>query len=172
MKKNIPNIAQDNAELKGPLIDISDEEDWDKRLGFLIHDVSRLRRMVVDEMMRPIGGTRSQWWVLAYLKHHDGLSQTDLASVLELGKAGLGGLIDRLETSKFITRKADKNDRRINRIYLTAKGKRITEVMYEKNNKLSEFMLNGLSKAERNALTRNLSLIKENLHKLKGSNLI
>lgn len=170
MKEN-PKKPQDEFEVKELVADISDEENWDKRLGFLIHDISRLRRIVVDEMMRPLGGTRSQWWVLAYLTHHNGLSQTELASVLDLGRAALGGLVDRLESSGFITRKADKHDRRINRIFLTAKGKHIAEEMYIKNKKLSEFMLNGLTKTERNILTRKLSLIKENLHKAKGSDL-
>ncbi len=33
------------------------------RFGFLIHDVSRLRRVVVDRALKPLGITRSQWWV-------------------------------------------------------------------------------------------------------------
>jgi len=149
--------------------DISDEEDWDRRLGFLIHDISRLRRVVVDEMMRPLGGTRSQWWVLAYLTHHDGMSQTELAKVLGLGKAALGGLIDRLEISGFIARKSSENDRRINRVFLTAQGKKIARVMYTRSNKLTNLMLNGLTKEERNILTRKLTLIKTNLHKVQNN---
>src|SRR5262245_33864459 len=41
------------------------------RIGFLIHDVSRLRRTVVDKVLRPMGVTRSQWWVLANLSRHN-----------------------------------------------------------------------------------------------------
>ena len=41
--------------------------DWELRLGFLIHDVSRLRRSAFDRCLKPLNVTRSQWWVLAYL---------------------------------------------------------------------------------------------------------
>ena len=41
------------------------DDSWDSRLGFLMHDVSRLRRGVFDEFMKPVGLTRSQWWILA-----------------------------------------------------------------------------------------------------------
>ena len=68
------------------------------RLGFLIHDVSRLRRTVVDKALRPLGVTRSQWWLLANLSRHEGggIVQTELSKVMDVGKVTLGGLIDRL----------------------------------------------------------------------------
>ena len=40
--------------------------DWELKLGFLIHDVSRLRRSAFDRCLKPMNVTRSQWWVLAY----------------------------------------------------------------------------------------------------------
>jgi hypothetical protein len=68
------------------------------RAGFLIHDVSRLRRAFFDSAMRPYGLTRSQWWVLGQLSRRRGepMSQVELAKHLDLGKASLGGQIDRL----------------------------------------------------------------------------
>jgi hypothetical protein len=35
-----------------------DRPDWDLRLGYLIHDVSRLRRMMFDRALAPLGITR------------------------------------------------------------------------------------------------------------------
>ena len=63
---------------------------WELRLGFLVHDVSRLRRRVVDRALKPLGVTRSQWWVLAFLSRSDGMSQVALADELDLGKVALG----------------------------------------------------------------------------------
>src|SRR3546814_1927172 len=63
------------------------------RFGFLIHDVSRLRRVVVDRALKPLGITRSQWWVLAFLSRRDGMTQTALASDLDLTKVAIGGLL-------------------------------------------------------------------------------
>ena len=67
--------------------------DWELRLGFLIHDVSRLRRSAFDRCLKPLNVTRSQWWVLAYLSREDGMTQSQLAIELDLGKVAVGGLI-------------------------------------------------------------------------------
>ena len=93
-----------------------DQTDWDLRLGYLIHDVSRLRRMMFDRALAPLGITRSQWWVLAFISRKDGLPQTRLANELDVGKVAVGALIDRLETSGFVVRQADPVDRRVKRV--------------------------------------------------------
>ena len=87
------------------------------RIGFLVHDVSRLRRTVVDKALKPIGVTRSQWWVLANLSRHDsaeGMMQTELARLMDVGKVTLGGLIDRLEASGYVARRPDPTGTRHN----------------------------------------------------------
>jgi MarR family transcriptional regulator for hemolysin len=94
------------------------------RLGFLIHDVSRLRRTVIDKALRPLGITRSQWWVLANLSRHngEGMMQTELSKVMDIGKVTLGGLIDRLEVSGYAARQPEPGDRRAKRVVMTPKG--------------------------------------------------
>lgn len=94
------------------------------RLGFLIHDVSRLRRTVVDKALRPLGVTHSQWWVLANLSRHNGggMMQTELSKVMDVGKVTLGGLIDRLEASGYVERQPEPGDRRAKRVVMTPKG--------------------------------------------------
>ena len=146
----------------------ADNENWDIRLGFLMHDVSRLRRIVFDEFMKPMGMTRSQWWILAHLSRHDGMIQSDLANVLDLGKASLGGLIDRLESSKFIERRSDDSDRRVKRIYLTSKGTSTIAEMRAPGQAMSERILVGLDTDARHALVDMLSLVKKNLLAIKG----
>ena len=91
-------------------------------LGFLIHDVSRLRRIVIDRALKPVGITRSQWWVLSFLGRRDGMTQTALAADLDLTKVAVGGLLDRMESSGFVERRADQRDGRIKRVYLTSAG--------------------------------------------------
>jgi len=149
----------------------AEAENWDSRLGFLMHDVSRLRRSVFDEFMKPMAMTRSQWWILAHLSRHDGMIQSDLANLLDIGKAALGGLIDRLELAKFIERRADDNDRRVKRIYLTSKGTHIISEMRSRSHEMSERILAGLDTEARHALVDMLGLVKKNLLAIKGDSL-
>lgn len=150
-----------------PSARITEEENWDQRLGFLMHDVSRLRRIVFDDFMKPLGVTRSQWWVLAYLSRHDGMIQSDLANVLDLGKAALGGLIDRLESSSFVERRADEADRRVKRVYLSSKGAQIVKEMRIKSHDMSERILDGLNHDNRHLLANMLQLVKKNMLAIK-----
>ena len=146
------------------------EENWDQKLGFLMHDVSRLRRIVFDALMKPTGVTRSQWWVLAYLSRHDGMTQSDLASILELGKAALGGIIDRLESSGLVMRNPDPIDRRIKRIHLISSGKLRIKEMQSLSHDLSEEILEGLDEKERLHLAQMLNVVKKNLLSIKKEN--
>jgi len=152
---------------KAPAARISDADNWDQRLGFLMHDVSRLRRTVFDGFVRPLGVTRSQWWVLAHLSRHDGMIQSDLANVLELGKAALGGLVDRLEAAEFVERRSDKIDRRAKRVYLSAKGVQLISEMRVRSHEMSERMLQGLNVTARRSLAEMLNQVKLNLVALR-----
>ncbi|UCV23601.1 MarR family winged helix-turn-helix transcriptional regulator [Ferribacterium limneticum] len=146
------------------------EENWDQKLGFLMHDVSRLRRIVFDEFMKPLGVTRSQWWVLAYLSRHDGMIQSDLANVLDLGKAALGGLIDRLEASGFLERRPDEKDRRVKRVHLSSKGNHIVKEMRTQSHEMSERVLADMDNNQRHLLAGLLQLVKTNLLTIKMEN--
>lgn len=142
-------------------------DNWDQRLGFLMHDVSRLRRSVFDAYMKPLGVTRSQWWVLAYLSRHDGMIQSDLANVLDLGKAALGALIERLEATGLVERRPDPVDRRAKRVYLTGRGSQLITAMRTQSNAMSERMLAGLTAADRKQLVNLLTQVKVNLLALR-----
>jgi MarR family transcriptional regulator, transcriptional regulator for hemolysin len=132
------------------------------RVGFLVHDVSRLRRTVFDKALKPLGITRSQWWVLAHLsrgKEH-AMMQTELANVLDIGKVALGGLLDRLEANGYIERRADPVDRRAKRVAITDAGERLLESMQEHANTLNQEMLRGIKDSE-------IALVEDVLHRMK-----
>jgi DNA-binding MarR family transcriptional regulator len=120
------------------------------RLGFLIHDVSRLRRTVVDKALRPLGVTRSQWWVLANLSRHNGggMMQTELAKVMDVGKVTLGGLIDRLEASGHVERRPEPGDRRAKRVVMTPKGIKLLERIQKIGKVVNAEIMTGISAAD------------------------
>ncbi|GAB3628386.1 hypothetical protein GCM10027419_32370 [Pandoraea terrae] len=89
--------------------------------------------------------------------------QTELANRLELGKAALGGLVDRLESAGIVERRADEIDRRAKRVYLSAKGARLIAEMRERSNQMSDRILSGLTRDARRQLAEMLALVKRNL---------
>ena len=115
----------------------------DFRIGFLVHDVSRVRRTLFDGEMKPRGMTRSRWWVLAQLsrslsyKGVDGMLQTELAEIMDVGKVTVGGLIDHLEASGLVERQPDPKDRRAKRVVITGKGHEVLAEMSKVGQRLN-----------------------------------
>lgn len=138
------------------------------RFGFLIHDVSRLRRIVVDRALKPLGLTRSQWWVLAFLSRRDGMTQTALAADLDLTKVAIGGLIDRMETSGFVERRSDKRDARARRVYLTRAGQKLVSTIRESVDAVEADILTSVNEDELDAAALVLVKIKTRLLDLVG----
>lgn len=137
--------------------------DWELRLGFLIHDVSRLRRSAFDRCLKPLNVTRSQWWVLAYLSREDGMTQSQLAEELDLGKVAVGGLIDRLEKGGLVRRDADPSDRRVNRVFLEPKSKQLIAKMRKVSHRMNEQILFGLVDERLEVAATTLDTMKSNL---------
>jgi DNA-binding MarR family transcriptional regulator len=138
------------------------------RLGYLVHDVSRMRRTLCDQHMRPIGITRSQWWVLANLSRQPnaGTSSTELAKILDVGKVTVGGIIDRLETAGYVYRRIDKADRRAKRIFITQAGFKVIERMREILEPLNEGICAGLTLDEIDQVEHHLAIIRKNLREM------
>jgi DNA-binding MarR family transcriptional regulator len=135
------------------------------RSGFLIHDVSRLRRTVYDQRLKPFNVTRAQWWVLANLSRRncDGISQIEFARLLDVGKVTLGGLIDRLEESGFVIRVPDKQDRRSKRIMRSPEGKALCDRMEVFAQTVNKEIMSGISDEEHRLFVDVLSKMKRNL---------
>jgi len=143
--------------------------DANLRFGFLIHDVSRLRRVVIDRALRPLGITRSQWWVLAFLSRRDGMTQTALAADLDLTKVAVGGLIDRLESAGLVERRPDEYDARVRRVFLTRAGQKLVSKIRESVDAVEMDILATVTEAEVEEAARVLRAIKERLLEMIGS---
>jgi DNA-binding MarR family transcriptional regulator len=67
--------------------------------------------------------TKEQMIVLKRLHSDDGLSQNELAFLTLRNKSSLTRLLSKMEKKGYISRQQSKEDKRINNVYLTQKGK-------------------------------------------------
>ena len=93
---------------------VSDQPD----LLFLLHDLARQLRLEADRRASAYGLTRAQWVILIWVDRQPGLSQKELAEIVEVEPITIGRLIDRLEARDMVERRADPEDRRIWRLHL------------------------------------------------------
>jgi MarR family transcriptional regulator, transcriptional regulator for hemolysin len=101
--------------------------DLKKQLITQLVESSRLLRNYIDHRAKGRGSTRAQWIVLFRLREQEGLSQVDLAEVLELQPISLVRLLDRLVEHGLVERRHDPRDRRANRLFLTANGRQLAD---------------------------------------------
>ncbi|MEM7025028.1 MAG: MarR family transcriptional regulator [Pseudomonadota bacterium] len=135
----------------------------DRNIGFLVHDVARLMRVAYDRRTKALGLTRSQWWVLNHLYFHDGITQSELADVLDIEKPTLGRLIDRLEAKGWIARQADPSDRRAKRVHLTGEVQALMQSLRTIAAELRSDALEGLSREQQGELVETMLVVKGNL---------
>ena len=101
--------------------------DLKRQLVAQLVESSRLLRNYIDHRAKARGTTRAQWIVLFRLRQQEGLSQVDLADVLELQPISLVRLLDRLVEHGLLERRHDPKDRRANRLFLTARGRELVD---------------------------------------------
>ena len=70
---------------------------FDPELLVLLYDVARQMRTRADQRARTRGMTRAQWVILAHLERQPGLSQNELAAIVEVEPITIGRLVDRLQ---------------------------------------------------------------------------
>lgn len=84
----------------------------------LLNDVGRMLRTEADRRARAHGMTRAQWVMLIRLDRQPGLSQKELAELLEVEPITVARLADRLEARSLLERRPDPSDRRVWRLHL------------------------------------------------------
>jgi MarR family transcriptional regulator for hemolysin len=134
-----------------------------REILFLISDVGRLLRTYADQKARRFGQTRAQWAVLLRLERLEGLKQSDLAEDLDIQPITLTRLVDRLCNNGLIERRADPNDRRAKRLYLTPAARPLLDRISEQVEELAEKVLAGLDPTTIESIISQMGLARENL---------
>ncbi len=116
--------------------------------------------------------SKEQMIVLKKLMDEDGLNQNELAALTYRDKSSLARLLSKMEQKKYIIRKQCREDRRINKVYLTEIGEKVFQqtrpvvreliLMMEQNISLEEkaVMIDILKRVQAN-FVGHLELVEE-----------
>jgi MarR family transcriptional regulator for hemolysin len=139
--------------------------DLKKQLITQLVESSRLLRNYIDHRAKGRGTTRAQWIVLFRLREQEGLSQVDLADVLELQPISLVRLLDRLVEHGLVERQHDPRDRRANRLFLTASGRQLADDLDSLRESIATDVLQDVSVA---AIETSLETLRDIKDRIKG----
>jgi len=135
----------------------------ERHIGFLISDVARMMRTAFDRRVRRLGLTRSQWLVINRLHRHPGITQSELAEMLEVEKATAGRIVDRMEARGWVARRADAADRRVNRLHLSPAADLIQVRLAEIADRTVDDALSQLSTREQDQFSELMRRVKRQL---------
>ena len=141
-----------------------------REFAFTIMDVARMLRTYADQRARLHGISRAQWGVLVRLDRSEGLKQSELAEILDLQPISLTRLLDRLADNKLIERRADPNDRRANRLFLTPAARPLLEQLAELGQDMMATVLDGLEAKTIERILNELGTVKDNLRRAISAN--
>lgn len=84
-------------------------------------------RVVLDNALRDLGVTLTQWTVLSFLLREPGLSAADLARRSFISQQGVAGILTRLERAGLVTRTPHPTHGRIVEVTVTPAGRALVE---------------------------------------------
>jgi MarR family transcriptional regulator, transcriptional regulator for hemolysin len=132
-------------------------------LLFLLHDVARLIRLEADKRAAAHAMTRAQWVILIWLQRQPGLSQKELAEIVEVEPITVARLIDRLQARGMVERRPDAKDRRIWRLHLLPPAAPVLAEMEEERADILRLLTEDVAGATQQAMIEGLQRMKASL---------
>lgn len=133
-----------------------------------MHELSRLISTRFDKAMAAHKLTHAQWWALMHIFEHEGATQSELAEILQMGRASTGKLLERLEAKRWVERRTDDGDSRLRRVFLGPDVVPVFEMMTAEGKRLFHDYLKGISSAEEARLVAGLTRIRRNAERAKS----
>jgi MarR family transcriptional regulator for hemolysin len=132
-------------------------------LLFLIGDTARLIGTYADRIARSRGMSKAQWLLLLKLARHPGLSQKDLAQMMEVEPITVGRLVDRLAAHGLVERVPDEQDRRVWRLHLLPAAEPVLDELALRRKEIVAMVRVGIDDAMAETMCRGLARAKANV---------
>lgn len=138
------------------------------RTGFLISQIKQVQSRVFQRLLQSSGVAEfngPQGRILYVLWQRDGVPIVELARKTGLAKNTLTAMLNRMEESGLVARRASPADRRQSLIALTEKAGSLRSQYEDVSQRMNEVFFQGFSPEEARALDGALDRILENLER-------
>jgi len=138
--------------------------DYENSFGFVIYSASKMMQKAFDlELRNKTGINLVQSKVIFALNMQSGPTQRELADKIGVESPTLVPIIDKMEQDGYVKRKLDSKDRRIKRIYATAKADSLWDSMMECAAQIRKTAIHDLSEHEIKSALGVVKKMTENL---------
>jgi len=134
--------------------------------GYLVRDAHRAFQKLLEKRIATYGVSRGQWYFLRVLWIEDGLSQRELSGRVGMMEPTTVIALRSMEKAGLIRRARTSDDRRVARVWLTAKAKRMREEMLRIARGINDDACRGVTREELDAFRRAITRMTENLDRV------
>jgi len=132
-------------------------------LGYQLVQLCKAHRQQAEALLSTIGLHTGQELLLMRLWREEGCTQTELVDELCVQPATITKSLDRLEAAGFVQRRADADDRRVSRVYVTAPGRALQKQVDALWHALETLSFSELTSQEQETLRRLIVKVRESL---------
>jgi DNA-binding MarR family transcriptional regulator len=158
-QKNMERQRQDRVSFSEQYADVLAPNSLVYRMKLL----SQLMERRLQQMLEPFQLTPLHWAVLCCLWQSDGMPTVALGRRLGQLRGTLVVVLDAMEKTGYLSRRQDKNDQRISRIFLTKQGRQLMTQLPPMAQELQRQSFHPLSPREIDMLSKQVDiLLKEN----------
>ena len=139
--------------------------------GFLIAKIHQLAGRILSRKLRQYGIAinPAQGRIMFALWQNDGVPIVELVKKTSLGKSTLTSMLDRLESSGYVTRIQCADDRRVILVQRTEKDKAFEKLYVKLSQDMTNLFYRGFEKKEIDQFETHLSRIFDNLTRYEKS---
>ncbi|MFN8540487.1 MAG: MarR family transcriptional regulator [Thermomicrobiales bacterium] len=128
-------------------------------MSFLLGKAYQQVQQAAKQRLGAHGVTPTQYALLRVLWERDGQTGAELGERLLLDSATITGILDRLERAELIVRRSDPGDRRVNRIFATARARDLQPALDWVMDEVNAAFLKGFAPTEQRRLKEQLALL-------------
>lgn len=127
--------------------------------------LSLMGTQIFEKLNMPI--SFEEYLILDIISYNEGICHRDLAKMLLRDRSNLGKIASKLEKLKLIKVKPDfKNNRAVKKIYITEKGKKLCDEIYEKVEPHINFVMSKITNEEQLVVSESLTKFRQILDEL------
>jgi DNA-binding MarR family transcriptional regulator len=135
--------------------------------GYLVRDAHRAFQRLLEKRIAAHGVSRGQWYFLRVLWTEDGLSQRELSARVGMMEPTTVIALRSMEKAGLIRRMRSADDKRVTKVWLTAKAKRMRAPMLLIARGINEEACQGVSREEFDTFRRAIARMTANLDRVK-----
>ncbi len=135
--------------------------DFESCIAFSFNKVAKNLAEILNSQLIKKGITYSQWIAMYLINEYGEISQKDLANLMGVKEPTITGLVEKLERAGYVKRMLNQEDKRKNKLSITAQGKKINKESTRIAEDFQDACLADISESDQNILLESLKKMEK-----------